>query len=48
MDIPDKTVASHTMTDRDSTKASIDVFEFIDGHPVASDWEDFLAQRHDT
>ena len=47
MDILDKTVASHTMTDRNSTKASIDVFEFIDGRPVASDWDSFLAQRHD-
>ena len=35
------------MTDRDSTKASIDVFEFINGRPVASDWDSFLAQRHD-
>jgi len=48
MDISDKAVASHSMTDLDSTKASIDVFEFIDGHPAASDWENFLAQRHDT
>ncbi|MDB4409808.1 hypothetical protein N9235_03265 [Gammaproteobacteria bacterium] len=48
MDNSDKTVASHTMTDPSSTKASIDVFEFIDGHPVESDWERFLAQRHET
>jgi magnesium transporter len=36
------------MTNSDSTKARIDVFEFIDGRPVASDWDNFLAQRHDT
>ena len=35
------------MTKRESTKASIEVFEFIDGRPVTSDWDSFLAQRHD-
>ena len=43
----EKYLASHTMTKRESTKASIEVFEFIDGRPVTSDWDSFLAQRHD-
>ena len=35
------------MTDYNDPKAGIDVFEFIDGHPVPSDWNSFLAHRND-
>ena len=35
------------VTDDNSVKAGTDVFEFIDGHPVSSDWNSFLTHRND-
>lgn len=36
------------MTDGDNTRISIDVQEVVDGRPVVSNWDNFLAQRNDT
>ncbi len=36
------------MTDYDNTNTRISVHEIIDGRPVPSDWDDFLAHRNDT
>ena len=35
------------MSINDSANTGIDVFEYIEGHPVPSDWNDFMAHRND-
>jgi|GEM_PF-4680133 len=35
------------MTDDDSKEATIDGLKFVDGQPIASDWNGFLKPRND-